>query len=110
MWRQRLWAEPDMRIVSAGIPDYLEAVPRARLLELASPRAAPFPIVAVDKVHATESKVNQRLRKIPDQAHFPRLHCLVLLGYGGNLEGMAIIGPCQYSSEGELLETISTSW
>ena len=30
MWRQRLWAEPDMRIVSAGIPDYLTAVPRAR--------------------------------------------------------------------------------
>ena len=30
VWRQRLWAEPDMRIVSAGIPDYLTAVPRAR--------------------------------------------------------------------------------
>ena len=24
VWRQKLWAEPDMRIVSAGIPDYLE--------------------------------------------------------------------------------------
>ena len=30
VWRQRLWAEPDMRIVSAGIPDYLTAVPQAR--------------------------------------------------------------------------------
>ena len=30
VWRQRLWAEPDMRIVSAGIPDYLTAVPAAR--------------------------------------------------------------------------------
>ena len=30
IWRQRLWAEPDMRIVSAGIPDYLTAVPQAR--------------------------------------------------------------------------------
>lgn len=29
VWRQRLWAEPDMRIVSAGIPDYLTAVPQA---------------------------------------------------------------------------------
>ena len=29
VWRERLWAEPDMRIVSAGIPDYLTAVPRA---------------------------------------------------------------------------------
>jgi hypothetical protein len=28
VWRQRLWAEPDMRIVSAGIPDYLTAVPQ----------------------------------------------------------------------------------
>ena len=32
-WRpcvsQRLWAEPDMRIVSAGIPDYDTAVPNA---------------------------------------------------------------------------------
>ena len=30
VWRQRLWAEPDMRIVSAGIPDYDTAVPKAR--------------------------------------------------------------------------------
>ena len=30
VWRQRLWAEKDMRIVSAGIPDYLDAVPTAR--------------------------------------------------------------------------------
>lgn len=30
VWRQRLWAEPDMRIVSAGVPDYLEAVSLAR--------------------------------------------------------------------------------
>ena len=30
VWRQRLWAEKDMRIVSAGIPDYLTAVPSAR--------------------------------------------------------------------------------
>ena len=30
VWRQRLWAEPDMRIVSAGIPDYDTAVPRAK--------------------------------------------------------------------------------
>ena len=30
VWRERLWAEPDMRIVSAGIPDYDTAVPRAR--------------------------------------------------------------------------------
>jgi len=30
VWRQRLWAEPDMRIVSAGIPDYDTAVPNAR--------------------------------------------------------------------------------
>ena len=30
VWRQRLWQEPDMRIVSAGIPDYLTAVPTAR--------------------------------------------------------------------------------
>ena len=29
VWRQRLWAEPDMRIVSAGIPDYDTAVPQA---------------------------------------------------------------------------------
>ena len=29
VWRQRLWAEPDMRIVSAGIPDYDTAVPNA---------------------------------------------------------------------------------
>ena len=28
VWRQRLWAEPDMRIVSAGIPDYDTAVPQ----------------------------------------------------------------------------------
>eukprot|EP00965_Chrysotila_dentata_P183658 6064300-Pleurochrysis_carterae.AAC.5 len=28
VWRQRLWAEPDMRIVSAGVPDYLTAVPK----------------------------------------------------------------------------------
>ena len=24
VWRQRLWAEPDMRIVSAGTPDGIE--------------------------------------------------------------------------------------
>eukprot|EP00966_Prymnesium_polylepis_P210260 4869379-Prymnesium_polylepis.3 len=30
IWRQRLWAEPDIRIVSAGVPDYLQAVPHAR--------------------------------------------------------------------------------
>jgi len=30
VWRERLWAEPDMRIVSAGVPDYLTAVPQAR--------------------------------------------------------------------------------
>ena len=30
VWRQKLWQEPDMRIVSAGVPDYLTAVPRAR--------------------------------------------------------------------------------
>ena len=29
VWRQQLWAEPDMRIVSAGIPDYDTAVPAA---------------------------------------------------------------------------------
>lgn len=29
VWRQKLWAEPDMRIVSAGIPDYDTAVPNA---------------------------------------------------------------------------------
>jgi hypothetical protein len=29
VWRERLWAEPDMRIVSAGIPDYDTAVPNA---------------------------------------------------------------------------------
>lgn len=29
VWRQRLWAERDMRIVSAGIPDYDTAVPQA---------------------------------------------------------------------------------
>jgi len=29
VWRQRLWAEPDMRVVSAGVPDYLTAVPQA---------------------------------------------------------------------------------
>ena len=30
VWRQKLWAEPDMRIVSAGIPDYQEAARQAR--------------------------------------------------------------------------------
>lgn len=30
LWRQKLWADPSMRIVSAGIPDYLSAVPSAR--------------------------------------------------------------------------------
>eukprot|EP00966_Prymnesium_polylepis_P009786 225943-Prymnesium_polylepis.1 len=30
VWRQKLYLEPDMRIVSAGIPDYLTAVPQAR--------------------------------------------------------------------------------
>lgn len=30
IWRERLWAEPDIRIVSAGVPDYLQAVPHAR--------------------------------------------------------------------------------
>eukprot|EP00964_Phaeocystis_antarctica_P077588 scaffold48178_cov72-Phaeocystis_antarctica.AAC.1 len=29
VWRQKLWAEPDMRIVSAGIPDYLTAARQA---------------------------------------------------------------------------------
>lgn len=29
VWRQKLYLEPDMRIVSAGIPDYLTAVPQA---------------------------------------------------------------------------------
>jgi len=29
VWRQKLWAEPDMRIVSAGIPDYLQAARQA---------------------------------------------------------------------------------
>lgn len=29
VWREKLWAEPDMRIVSAGIPDYDTAVPNA---------------------------------------------------------------------------------
>ena len=29
VWRQKLYLEPDMRIVSAGIPDYLTAVPNA---------------------------------------------------------------------------------
>jgi len=30
VWRQKLWAEPDMRIVSAGIPDYLTAARQAQ--------------------------------------------------------------------------------
>jgi len=30
VWRQRLYAEADMRIVSAGVPDYLDAVSNAR--------------------------------------------------------------------------------
>jgi len=30
VWQQRLYEEPDMRIVSAGVPDYLDAVPNAR--------------------------------------------------------------------------------
>ena len=34
VWREKLYLEPDMRIVSAGIPDYLTAVPQVRVLSM----------------------------------------------------------------------------
>ena len=30
VWKQRLWAEPDMKIVSSGIPNYLAEASTAR--------------------------------------------------------------------------------
>ena len=30
IWKHKLWAEPDFRLVSSGIPDYLTAVANAR--------------------------------------------------------------------------------
>ena len=91
VWRQRLWAEPDMRLVSAGVPDYLDAVQRARfclhtegngwgarVVDYAAMEC--IPLVVNDRMilpyanilHWPDFSIHMRKRDVPQATDLPR--------------------------------------